>query len=48
MDLIAAVKEHNLECVRLLVEQGADKEEGDDLSNTPLLWACDLGELDVV
>ena len=48
MDLITAVRTNNLERVRLLVEQGADKEEGDSGGNTPLYWASVHGHLDVV
>ena len=40
MDLVAAVKANNLERVRLLVEQGADEDEGDfDLSGGRLVKA---------
>ena len=47
MDLIKSVKTNNLENVRLLVEQGADKDEGDGNGNTPLYWASEYGHLAV-
>ena len=39
MSLIDAVQRNNLERVRLLVEQGADKDKGDSEDYTPLWWA---------
>ena len=45
MDLIDAVKDNNLERVRLLVEQGADKDEVDNNGDTPLFWASLPGHL---
>ena len=39
MDLINAAKMNDLKRVRLLVEQGADKDEGDYIGHTPLWWA---------
>ena len=48
MDLIDAVKTNNLESVRMLVEQGADKDQGDDFDRTPLVWASCYGHLQVV
>ena len=40
MDLIDTVKENNLERVRLIVEQGADKDKRDSNGQTtPLYWA---------
>ena len=48
MDLIKAVKTNNLKHVRLLVEQGADKEEGDSNGYTPLYWASYMGYFDTV
>ena len=47
MDLIKAVKKTNLDRVRLLVEQGVDKENGDSDGCTPLMWASYEGFLDV-
>ena len=48
MDLHDAVKHNDIERVRLLVEQGADKDK-DDSSNgqTPLFWASLTGYLEV-
>ena len=48
MDLHTAAKEGNLELVRLLVEQGADKDKADRVGCTPLFWGCDRGHIDVV
>ena len=47
MDLIDAAKTNNLEHVRLLVEQGADKDKGDGIGKTPLWWASKNGHLEV-
>ena len=47
MDLINAARTNNLESVRLLVEQGADKDKVDGTGNTPLLWASAEGHLEV-
>ena len=47
MDLLAAAKTNNLERVRLLVEQGADKDEGGIGGYTPLFWASRKGQLQV-
>ena len=48
MNLHEAAKWGNLKRVRFLVEQGADKDEGDSLDYTPLLWASCKGHFDVV
>ena len=45
--MIDAVKANNLERVRLLVEEGADKEMGDCEGKTPLYWVSQLGRPDV-
>ena len=47
MDLIKAVQTNDLERVRLLVEQGADKEKGNIHGWTPLLQASSFGHLEV-
>ena len=47
MDMIAAVQANNLEHVRLLLEQGAEKDNGDSYGQTPLYWACRGGHLNV-
>ena len=47
MELIAAVKANNLERVRLLVEQGCDKDKGNSYGSTPLYWASSNGHLNV-
>ena len=47
MDLIDAVKANDFERVRLLVEQGADKNKGDGYGRTPLYWAARDGHLNV-
>ena len=44
MDLIDAVNDNNLERLRLLVEQGADKNKDD---GTPLIWASYNGHFEV-
>ena len=41
-------KKGNLERVRLLVEQGLDKDEGDNFGYTPLFWVSWTGHLNVV
>ena len=46
MDLITAVETNNLERVRLLVEQGADKDQRDEDGCTPLYWASVQGRLE--
>ena len=48
MDWQEAAKQGNLKRVKLLVEQGADKDKGDSGGNTPLMWASANGHLDVV
>ena len=48
MNLIDAVKSNNLDRVRFLVEQGADKDKGDsEEGNTPLWWGSRKGCLNV-
>ena len=47
MDLIDAVKTNNLARVRLLVEQGADKDQGGSDGRTPLYWASGYGYLEM-
>ena len=47
MDLHDAVEANNLEHVRLLVEQGADKEKRDNRGCTPLYLTSLKGYLDV-
>ena len=47
MDLLDAVTCNNLERVRLLVEQGADKDQGDYYDRTPLYLASRHGYLKV-
>ena len=47
MDLFHAIRANNLERVRFLVEQGADKDKVDGTGSTPLLWASDTGHLGV-
>ena len=47
MDLIESVRSNNLDRVRLLVEQGADKDKVDSDGWTPLFWASEEGHLDV-
>ena len=47
MDLIGAVQNNNMERVRLLVEQGDDKDKGDSDGRTPLFYASLKGYLDV-
>ena len=47
MDLFFCVKNNHLEHVKLLVEQGADKDEGDSHGQTLLLWASFHGHLEV-
>ena len=47
MDLIEAVKINNLERVRLLVEQGADKHKVDSDGCTPFWLASYRGHLEV-
>ena len=47
MDLIDAVNTNDLERVRLLVEQGTDKNKGDGYGRTPLYWASRDGHLNV-
>ena len=47
MNLIGAVQTNNLERVRLLVEQGADKDEVDSSGRSPLWWASMQGHLEV-
>ena len=48
MDLHDAARNGNLELVRLLVEQGADKDEGNGQGNTTLYLATCYGHLNVV
>ena len=48
MNFHSAVMDGNLDRVRLLVEQGADKEMGDVNDSTPLLLASCHGHLDMV
>ena len=48
MDLPTAAHGGNLKRVKLLVEQGADKDKGDISGQTPLYLASDNGHLDVV
>ena len=48
MDLNDAVKEVDLERVRLLVEQGADKDMFDDFGWTPLHWTSCADHLDIL
>ena len=48
MELHDAILNANLERVRLLVEQGADKDMGDSYGQTPLYYASNEGRLDVV
>ena len=48
MDLHTAAVKGNLERVRLLVEQGADKDKFDSNGDTPLRLASYHGHLDVV
>ena len=45
MDLLDATKANDLERVRLLIEQGADKDQGNDFDRTPLWWASCKGHL---
>ena len=45
MDLLDAADVGNLDCVRMLVEQGADKDEGDSNGYTPLYIATRYGHL---
>ena len=45
MDLHTAAEKGNLEHVRLLVEQGADKDDEDSMGQTPLYLACDNGSI---
>ena len=47
MDLIDAARINNLKRVRLLVEQGADKDKGDSNGKTPLFWASDHGHFEM-
>ena len=47
MDLITAAKTNNIERVRLLLEQGADKDMGDGEGKTALLWASNIGYLEI-
>ena len=47
MDLITAVRTNNLQRVRLLVEQGADKDQVDSDGCTPLLCASCFGHLEL-
>ena len=47
MDLINAVKNNDLEHVKLLVEQGADKDKGDIAGQSPLWMASAKGHLEV-
>ena len=47
MDLITAAKTSNLERVRLLVEQGVDKDKVDMMGKTPLWWTSRRGHLEV-
>jgi ankyrin repeat protein len=48
MDLFSAAESGNLERVRLLVEQGADKDKGNSDGRTPLFQASCNNHLDVV
>ena len=48
MDLHTAAEKGNLDRVRLLVEQGADKDKGDNYGSTPLRLASRDGHVDVV
>ena len=48
MDLCEAARKGNLEQVKLLVEQGVDKDEVDILGQTPLYCASWNGHSDVV
>ena len=47
MDIYDAARTNNLERVRLLVEQGTDKDKGDSVGRTPLFRASQDGQLDV-
>ena len=47
MDLHDAVEANNLERVRLLVEQGADKDKGNSIGCTPLWLASWKGSLEL-
>ena len=47
MDLHDAVRANNLERVRMLVEEGADKDQGDRQGYTPLSLASVFGYVDV-
>ncbi len=46
--LISAVKTGNLKAVKILVEKGADANEGVKLDGSPLIEASKLGYLDIV
>ena len=48
MDLVIAARKGDLESVRLLVEQGADKDMFDSDGYTPLVIGSLHGNLDVV
>ena len=45
--MIKAVKQNNLERVRLLLEQGADKDQSDNHGYSPLWWASYEGHVEV-
>ena len=47
MSLIDAVRTNNLERVKMLVDQGADKDKGDSLGWIPLWWASWKGHIEV-
>ena len=47
MDLTKAAKTNNLERVRLLVEQGAEKDHCDEHGCTPLWWASCYGYIEM-
>ena len=47
LNLIDAVKTNNLEHVRLLMEQGADKDKADASGYTHLYWAARKGYFEV-
>ena len=48
MDMHEAASRNDLERVRMLVEQGADKDKFGGIGMTPLHWASWKGHLNVV